>query len=440
MTVIDLGELRGDVKPDPPSRPPRAAARPLRAALAGAVALFALAASAPSVRPASAVLAVRTGAEVLLAGGRLYVAEPPSLGTDGGREVVAYTMPAAAGGSPRPLWRTPAPGGFGQFWVREHNGFVLLTGGRDGRALETFVVDAATGRQRWRLPGFPDPTVGDGLLLLGGGFGDGAGEQATDTLQAVDLPSGRVRWSVPATRGRLTYRYRGAEVDRVVLIPGSGRIEVRDARSGAVLAALDPPPGGPPGPQDVNVAGDLLLVTSTTGDVAGDSRVTAYGLDALDRRWQLDLPPGGYLAQCGEVPCVAARNVGVSLLDPATGRARWTNPRSQWVAAVRGDRLLVAAQDLVGAVEFAVLDATTGRTVAELGRRELVHNRDPDGPLFTTRRTREGALLVAELDPVAAEARSLEVLPDAPVDCRSAGRDLVCRRASGTWGWWRLPG
>ncbi|RGC70192.1 PQQ enzyme repeat protein [Micromonospora sp. MW-13] len=428
MTVIDLGELRGAVEPEPP-RPPRAVGRPLRVALAGAVALLTLAASAPVARPVSAVVPGGPGVEVFLIGDRMYVVEQVAAGSDGTREVAAYTTPAGPGGSLRPLWHTTAPGGTGPFQVREHGGFVLLTGGPDGRATETVVVDLATGRQRWRQPGFPAPTVDGGLLLLGGGDDETAG-----SVHVVDLASGRARWSAPATPGLMAERRRGAETDRVVLISGSGRTEVRDAGSGAVLVAREAGPAGR-GYPSANVVGDLLLVTVEDSVDAG--RVTAYGLDALDRRWELDL--SAYVTWCGDLLCAAVRDVGVSALDPATGRTRWANPRWPWFVAAPGGRLLAAAPGSAAALEFAVLDAATGRTVAELGRWELVDNQAPDEPRFGVRQTREGGLLVAELDPARAVARRLDVLPDAAGECRSAGRGLVCRRPGGTYGWWRLP-
>ncbi|MFF3865125.1 PQQ-binding-like beta-propeller repeat protein [Micromonospora sp. NPDC001898] len=432
MTVIDLGELRGDVEPDPPPRPPRAVGRPLRVALAGAVALLALASSAPLVRPASAVMDGRLGREVRIAGGRLYVADPEMPGAGGTRGVTAYANPAGAGSALRPLWRTSAPGGEGLFQVLEHGGFVLITGGggRDGGMVETVALDAASGRQRWRQPGFPVPTVGGGLLLSGGGD-----DETADPLRVVDLPSGRPRWSAPVDRGRTAHHYRGAEIDQVVLIPESGRIEVRDAGSGAVLRVGDTRPGGYPSSV---FAGDLLLVRANSG-VGGDYRVTAYGLDALDRRWELALSANEYLEECGDLLCVGGREAGLSALDPATLRPRWVNPRWQRFVAARGGRLLVAADDRVVAPDLAVLDAATGRTIAELGRWELVLNQGPDEPLFGGRRTREGGLLVAELDPARAVARWLDVLPDVVEDCYSSGRDLLCRRANGTHGWRRLP-
>ncbi|WP_229401255.1 outer membrane protein assembly factor BamB family protein [Micromonospora okii] len=427
MTVIDLGELRSDAERDPPP-PPRAVGRPLRVALAGAAALLALAGSAPVASPASALVTGPPGTEAVAAGGRVYVAGPVSSGEGGTREVTAHAPPARAGGALRPLWRASVQIGAGPLQVWEHVGLVLVTGG-DDRLLATVALDAATGRQRWRLPGASAPTVGGGLLLFGYG--------TVDPLRGVDAASGRPRWSV-AAHWSWTVRQRGVEIDRIVLLGRSGRIEVREAASGAVLAARDT--GRSPGVQTARVAGGLLLLA--TGGETGLDRVTAYGLDALDRRWELDLPRTGDLPDCGDLLCVATPEAGLAVFDPATRRPRWTNPRWTGVVAARGGRLLVAdIEDVTSsaASEVAVLDAATGRTVAALGSWRPVDQWDPDGPLFGTRPTREGGLIVAELDPARATARWLDVLPDVTGRCRAVDRDLLCPVRNGAQGWWRLP-
>ncbi|MDI5944218.1 hypothetical protein QLR68_40000, partial [Micromonospora sp. DH15] len=126
----------------------------------------------------------------------------------------------------------------------------------------------------------------------------------------------------------------------------------------------------------------------------------------------------------------------LSGLDPATGGVRWTNPRWQTVVAVRGDRLLVIADDQAGgtASHLGVLDAATGREVADLGRWDLAFSRTPDGPYYGTRPDRAGGgLVVVELDLAGAVARLRDVLPDAAGDCAADGRDIVCRRQAGTY-------
>ncbi|MFC8848364.1 MULTISPECIES: PQQ-binding-like beta-propeller repeat protein [unclassified Micromonospora] len=436
MTLIDLGETRGDQGPEPPPRPPRAVGRPLRVALAGLLALFVLVSSAPVVRPASAVLGGRLGVQVVVIGGRAYLLDPATPGSSAPREVTAHATPARAGAAVRPLWRTPVFGSGQLTGVQEHAGLVLFTEYPDGSAAETLAVDVATGERRWQQPGHPVPTVGGGLLLIGEDIQRGE-------LRSVDPPSGRVRWSVPSRLGRTTFHYRGegGPADLVALVTAAGRIELRDAASGAVRAGLAAPPGGWQGGLQVDIAGDLLLAFEH--DQREVRRVTAYGLGALDRRWALEQPQFGYAVGCGGVLCASAyRGAGLSGLDPATGEVRWTVPRWQTVVAVRGDRLLAIADDQAGgtASHLGVLDAATGREVADLGRWDLAFSRTPGGPSYGTRPDRDGrGLVVAELDLAGATVRLRDVLPGAAGDCAADGRDIVCRRESGTYGWWRLP-
>ncbi|MFE9186944.1 PQQ-binding-like beta-propeller repeat protein [Micromonospora haikouensis] len=434
MTLIDLGEVRGDREPEPAPRPPRAVGRPLRVVLAGVLALFVLASSAPVARPASAVLGGQLGSQVVVLGGRVYVLAP-EVGSGGSREVTAHATPARAGAGIRTLWHMTVTSTGRLVGVQEQDGVALLVDYQpDG--VETIAVDAATGERRWQQAGYPALAAGGGLLLLGDDVERGE-------LRSVDPTSGRVRWSVPGYLGRAAFSDRDADgaAEQVALITAAGGVELRDAVSGAVRAALAPPPGGWQGGLQVEVAGDLLLTFQH--DEAEVRRVTAYGLAALDRRWAVERPGFGYAGVCGAVICaVAYRGSELSGLDPATGEVRWTNPRWQSVVAVRGDRIMVIADEQAGgtASHLGVLDAATGREVADLGRWDLAFSRTPGGPYYGTRPDRDGrSLVVAELDLAGAVVRVRDVLPGAAGDCAADGRDIVCRRPSGTYGWWRLP-
>ncbi|MFI2667197.1 outer membrane protein assembly factor BamB family protein [Micromonospora carbonacea] len=434
MTLIDLGEVRGDGEPASASRPPRAVGRPLRVALAGVLALFVLASSTPVARPASAVLGGQLGSQVVVLGGRVYVLAP-EVGSGGSREVTAHATPARAGDGVRPLWHTAVTSTGRLAGVQEQDGVALLIDYQP-IGLQTVAVDVATGERRWQQAGYPTPVAGGGLLLLGD-------DNERGELRSVDPTSGRVRWSVPGHLGQAAFHYRDEDwaAEQVALVTAAGGVELRDAASGAVRASLAPPPGGWQGGLQVEVSGDLLLAfEQDEGEVW---RVTAYGLAALDRRWAVERPRFGYTVGCGAVLCTSAYSGGgLSGLDPATGAVRWTNPRWQSVFVVRGDRLLAIADEQAGgtASHLGVLDAATGREVADLGRWDLAFSRSPDGPHYGTRPDRAGGgLVVAELDLAGAAARLRDVLPGAAGDCAADGRDIVCRRQSGTFGWWRLP-
>ncbi|WP_432957541.1 PQQ-binding-like beta-propeller repeat protein [Micromonospora haikouensis] len=436
MTLIDLGEVRGDREPGSAPRPPRAVGRPLRAVLAGVLALFVLASSAPVARPASAVLGGKLGSQVVVLGGRVYVLAP-EVGSGGSREVTAHATPARAGAGIRTLWHTTVTSTGRLDGVQERDGVALLIDYQpDG--VKTVALDVATGERRWQQAGYPALAAGGGLLLLGDDVERGQ-------LRSVDPTSGRVRWSVPGRLGRVAFSDRDADgaAEQVALVTAAGGIELRDAVSGAVRASLAAPPGGWQGGLHVEVAGDLLLASEHDEAEGEVRRMAAYGLAGLDRRWAVERPSFGYAGACGAVLCAFAyQGSELSGLDPATGEVRWTTPRWQSVVAVRGDRLLVIADEQAGgtASHLGVLDAATGREVADLGRWDLAFSRTPGGPYYGTRPDRDGrSLVVVELDLAGAAVRVRDVLPGAAGDCAADGRDIVCRRPSGTYGWWRLP-
>ncbi|WP_446219202.1 outer membrane protein assembly factor BamB family protein [Micromonospora sp. IBHARD004] len=428
MTVIDLGELRDDPAPAPSTRRPRPAARPYRTLAVLAVALLTLAGGVPAAgRPAAAVPA-RPGAAAFLVGDRLYLVEPPDLDRNEGRQLVAYRIPAD--GPPALLWRSSLPVGIGDnVGLLNRAGSVLLTGPVGGAddAYGTFTVDARTGRLGWQQPGVA-VEAGDAVLI------QTQGAEGQGTIRRVDVPSGRALWSLRTPPGGVDLRYGPAGADRVVLAPASGEVEVRDAVSGARLVTRDIRPGELPSWQRTAVIDDLLLVIRDNG-----ATVTGYGLDRLDRRWTTRLSLVGDLSPCGALLCAYQQVGGMWVLDPATGAIRWHDEHWQAVLRETAGRFLVIAADPAGASRYAVVEAATGHLLADLGSWELANWADPDVPLIGTRWGRDGRLVVAELDPVAARARVIGALPGLLGDCRVGAGVLVCRRADGGFGLWRLP-
>ncbi|MEU8043778.1 PQQ-binding-like beta-propeller repeat protein [Micromonospora echinofusca] len=428
MTLIDLGEVRDEPEREaPPPRPPRAVGRPLRIALALAFLLATVAAAAPVSARVALVVPARLGAEAFPHGDRLYVVEPAEGEPEGTVEVRAYALPARApadAGPPDPLWRTRLVAG-GRFWhVQTGPGTVLfsITGDQDDG--QTVALDDGTGRERWRQPGHPwsDPT---GILLMQTGGAQGG------TVRSVDPASGRALWSVPTPPEAATYALRDGRVERIVLAPATGRVEVRDPRSGALVHAADLGLGEASG--HVVVAHDLLLVVRPPQGV-----VTAYGLDGLRRRWETRVPMVEHINECGELLCAPGGNRFVAL-DPATGAQRWTGERWFGVLATRGDRLLAVAPGPLGD-RLGVLDAATGRQVADLGSWQLLPWY-PDERLLTVRpAVAGGGLVVAELDVAAGRAGVLDVLREASGNCRSRADTVVCRLRTGELGVWRYPG
>ncbi|MET7749436.1 PQQ-binding-like beta-propeller repeat protein [Micromonospora sp. NPDC005367] len=427
--VIDLGELRHGAEPEEPlPRPPRAAGRPLRGALVLLLLLATLVSGVPLPRREVLSLPAALGSEALIAGDLYLVVEPT--GSDGSqRRLDAYRLP----GGER-IWQVPLPVR-GRYWgMSLRDGMLLVAGYEategDPPGTVTIALDPATGESRWQQPGSPLPVSGGGLLLETGDVERGG------TLRVVDSCCGRVRWRADTPTGYLTFRFNGSGVDRLVHSTADGRVVVRDASTGVVLAEADlwnsadgrePTEGLEMGAQ---VVGDLLV---TLG--GGSTTVTAYGLDRLDRRWRTELDGAAYSSECGPVLCFQGRSGDLRAVDPATGRQLWTG--AGWIAISTGAGLVVAVGNDSRA-ELAVLDPVTGAVRGQLGRWDLVTPADAGGPIIGVRPRPGGGLLVAELDLAAGAARPLDVLPDASGNCQSIGYQLACRKPAGGFGLWRL--
>ncbi|SCL22183.1 hypothetical protein GA0070624_2481 [Micromonospora rhizosphaerae] len=426
MTVIDLGELRDEAAPGPSPRRPRSATRLYRCLAVLVVALVTLAGAAPVPGRTGAIVPGGPGAEAFLVGDRLYVLEVAHPG--GGawrRQLVAYRL--TPGHQLPVLWRTSLPDGGNDVGLLERDGTVLLTGrSAENTGYETSTVDTRTGRPGWRQPGVA--VVGHDAVLV-----QSVEDEGMTAIRRVDPSTGRTLWSVPIPATGTHLRFGPEGIDRIVLARPSGDVEVFDASSGARLIARNIRPGELPTWQRTQVVDELLLVIRDNG-----GSVTAYGLDGLELRWTARLSLVGYVEVCGELLCAYRQTGGMWALDPATGSTWWTDPRSQSVLRVTGGRFLVDRADATGS-RYAVVEAATGRLLADLGTWEVARWADPADPVIGIRRGRDGRLLVAELDVAAGRARVRDALPDVLGDCRFGGDVLVCRRIDGRLGLWRLP-
>lgn len=191
---------------------------------------------------------------------------------------------------------------------------VVLTGQVSDHARLTALV-IATGRVRWslRLPG--QGLYGGQAATADGGL---AMTREDGTLQVVNLADGTVRWAqrtgtspVPAVAGRL------------VLVGVNGTAAAFDTRTGVRRWAIR----GLPGQSLLQVAGRLVLVTSTAQGPGVPTAVTAIDPAAGRVAWRFD--PGSPITVLGAGPAelVAAATYGavpgLYLLDPADGHLRW---------------------------------------------------------------------------------------------------------------------
>ncbi|MGY0002523.1 outer membrane protein assembly factor BamB family protein [Micromonospora sp. I033] len=423
MTVIDLGELRDDAPPEPSTRRPRSVGRPFRTVAVLLVALVTLAAATPLPRAAARTLAGGLAATAFVSGDRVYVVQPLDPQRGGAdRQLVAYRV----AGPPRTLWRTRLPAGVATS-VWEQDGAVLLVGRTAGDSgWETVGFDARTGRVSWRQPGVAFP-AGEALLMQ---VPEVSGRQP---IRRVAVRDGRTLWSAPGTPDDLELSFGPSGVDRLVHLPAAGETAVYDAASGAKLVARDLRPGDLPTRERTLLAAGMLLAIRDAGGT-----VTAYDLDTLQRRWTAELPLVGYAERCGGLLCATRQTGGMWALDPGTGAVRWTDDRWTGTLVAAGGRLLVVASTATGNT-LAVVEEATGRLVADLGRWEVIPQDEFDGRLYGVRRTEDGRLLLAELDPVTGRAEVREVVSGVINDCRLGAKLLVCRRLDGGFGLWRLP-
>ncbi|MBM0278659.1 outer membrane protein assembly factor BamB family protein [Micromonospora tarensis] len=426
--VIDLGVLRHGAEPDPDpsprlSRPPRANGRRLRCALVLLLVLVTLgAAAAPPPRRAVVTLPVPPGADVLVDGDLLLSIESTGASTLR-RRLAAYRLPEGV-----PLWQAPLSAEARYWGLTLLDGMVLVTGyeiGPGGRGTLTIALDRATGAYRWQQPGSGTELADGNLLLQSGGEGEPVG------LRVVDPCCGTVRWQVPPTAD-VEIQHAGQRANRVVLYRRNGPTEVRDAATGAVLARADLRPPGQ-GPLDfAQVLGDLLVT------MGGEpSTVTAYGLDRLDRRWSVTVGPVEFATDCGVVLCLRTGANELWAIDPTTGVTRWRSDRWRWGWSYDG-RLMVSADGGGPLERYLVLDALTGRQLADLGQWQL-YQLGVGGKLLGTRRHPDAGVLVGELDIRAGTVRVRDVVPAATGECQAITGNLLCATPDGSYQLWALP-
>ncbi|MBG6103020.1 MULTISPECIES: PQQ-binding-like beta-propeller repeat protein [Micromonospora] len=422
-SVIDLGELRHDSDPDPMPRPPRGHGRPLRCALVLLLALVTLAAAAVSPpRRTPVTLQAQRGSDIMVDGDLLLVMEPVNTSTRQGR-LSAYRLPGG-----ELVWQAPLSAEARYWGMKPLGGMLLATGfeiGPEGRDILTVALDRATGAYRWQQPGSVS-RLADGNLLLRSG-----GETLPSNLRAVDPCCGTVRWQLPPTTAEVSVRDTGHGVDRLVLNQENGMVEVRDATTGAALAHADMrPPGG--ARLGIDLIDDLLLAIDR-----GSGTINAYGLDRLDRRWTRASGPIEFALDCGPIVCLRTGGNELQALDPATGDVRWRSDRWLW-GWPYGGRLMANISGFGPMEQYVVIDALTGRQLADLGKWEL-YQLDVGGRLVGIRRHPDGGMLVSELDIAAGKVRIVDVLPDATGECQAITGYLVCSAAAaGSYQLWKL--
>ncbi|MEU1605958.1 PQQ-binding-like beta-propeller repeat protein [Micromonospora matsumotoense] len=425
MTVIDLGEVGHPDEPTPPAprrpRGRRSAGHPGSVALVVLVLLLTMAGAAPGpTRLAPVPVPDVPEPSHLIVGGLLVLAYPSALAPAGSRQLTAVDL---ADGRVR--WEVT---------LSPRHQLVVLEGVGDDVAVTTdpggepvsMVLDHVDGRTRWRQPGTAVVTRDGGLLLE-----DLHVDRAA--VRGVDPATGAVRWTATAGPATVGYRTGARGIEDLVLVASAGQAEVYDVGTGVRRLTFPVSPARGDHHHLAQPVGDLLLVNGEPG------RIAAYDLGSGRRRWDTTdpVPAGGSAYACGDAVCLGDSSVA-RVLDPLTGRERWSSDRWAPVEAV-GNRLLgVSFGD--GPQRLALLDAATGRLVAELGEWKTVHQWPFTAPILAVRPVAGGRQLLAELDPTDGTSRVRDVLPGRWDSCWSSQGVLVCWRQRNTLGVWRLPG
>jgi outer membrane protein assembly factor BamB len=210
---------------------------------------------------------------------------------------------------------------------RWHSLVTVLTQGAAGGSPLLTGLDASTGQVRWtrHIAGSVDrsyPTADGGLAIL----------RSYDTLEVVDLSSGRVRWRRQAEyppNSSPGFPQTMAVGGSAVLFAVNGKLTSYDDRTGQIRWA-DPQMPGLLGPGlGLQAAAGLVYVTAGVLHLAGGHWTPVLlGISAADGhvKWRFAPSPPETLWNYAPGLIYVASSAGRTWqdeLDPATGRVRW---------------------------------------------------------------------------------------------------------------------
>ena len=445
-SLIDLGEVTpgrpyGAAVRSP--RPPRAY-RSVLAVLT--VALLASLGGAAHVAPPAPpkIIPARLGDTTFVTGDRLFVVTGPGLpaGQVQHTTINTYALPSGS-----LLGRTTVAVTGAIFDVTEVSGVVLVSYQLDEDGAETTVAIAAgTDRAIWRRPArLLGISRSRGQALLR----DSSPEYGPVRWYSVDLATGAERWSLrqPAA-GEVTPADFGDPAPgtvgdgyprRLVSVDLAGRMIVRDAFTGAILAARTIPV-----PDDWSRRGIVLWPDGDLVLVGDHLSAIAYALSDLSERWRapVDLYSSYVGGDCARVVCLFnPRGGGVRILDRATGRQLWTSQRLSYAAEVGTYLIAASGTGASPNVTLDVIDVATGRLRGTFGPWQALGVELPGGELLGMRsQPVTDAVWYARLDPATLASRILGEADDVSGDCQTTTQVLICRRLDASVGIWRLTG
>jgi outer membrane protein assembly factor BamB len=290
---------------------------------------------------------------------------------------------------------------------------------------DTIAIDAGTGRQLWRRPGEMSAAT-DGRVLLTQWNGDGS---RVETMRVIRIADGGTVWSRPFGHlaSWVTDGLNPAAADRLVTATAKGEVEVLDLADGSRKAAATLPWGrrstGNDQDTSLTVQGHRLYVQRSG---TGPTVVTAYDTETLRRLWHVESDEIGAAYDCGPVLCLGSR-AGTVGYDRDTGEVRWRLPDSANAFPLGAGKLLVD-DDPTGSRHHLV-DAATGRRLADLGMAAPVWNFTSAASPYLLARTNEpaGLISISQFDERSGELLLRGTMP--PVveyGCQNEGSLLAC--------------
>jgi hypothetical protein len=273
----------------------------------------------------------------------------------------------------------------------------------------TVAIDATTGQRRWAVAA-DVVTIANGTVLM------------TDDLAiwAVDPATGAVRWAIDQpTVG-----------SHFLVSAGLDEVTSFDGRTGSRLAT-----------RKISLSGIIYSYVSPDRFVIGDSSgLAGYLLPALTPLWHVTTDPAEDRLQpdCVRVLCSYRGDQGVTIRDPATGRALWSSDRWATVEPLGPALLAAADHGPLDAVRLYLLDPATGHVRGDFGGWRGVP--DADGTLRYALHpaTTANDYWFGELDPSHATVRILGEVPEISGHTDVGAGSLIYHRIDGSIAVWRF--
>ncbi|BAL92059.1 hypothetical protein AMIS_68390 [Actinoplanes missouriensis 431] len=424
--LIDLGEVpRGEsLAPAVPAEAPPVPSRVLLAILS-MILVVGLGGAVQPDRPAPPAIVPAAQGDVLrVVGDRLYVIGRQT--SPGVRVVRSLSLPDARLLS----WHLVAL--TGEILDVAAAGDMLLLSVLNERTSRfgTIALRATDPDPVWRLPVLVEGvSPADRLALV---------REEDDTgfwWRGLDLATGEVRWSLrqpgddvmsPSTHG-------GAYPDWLYQLTTDRRLLAWDTRTGRLSATRNIPERGP---ETLSLwpAGDMALIGARSDGTTGYDAT-----EGLRQRWHSGVNLSWYRnpSPCGDLICAFLPQRGIMVIDPRTGRERWSSDR--WNYAERVGGYLVTGLPGTAFPEHFVLDPATGDVLGEAGRWESGGpGPEPDTAYVRRVVSGEDRVWYGVLDMRRMRIRVSGVADRVAGDCHFAAGALICRRLDASVGVWRL--